>query len=526
MATFGNKIAGVRGDGSVDIYDSVTGVPRLSLSLANPAQVMRGSPDGSMLFCAHETPSVTVWDMQTGGLIHTVHLPRNAEDIALSSKGRYIACGLSDGTLEAREVANSMEATAIWSSSPVTRFCWLEPEERLAVSTRALVRIWDIVTGTLLRSFTIRYPADRMAYSQRFNQLAIIASSGPENAITIVNPQTGISTTSHWTHHKISCFAFSHVAKELVCGTEMHGLWLFDVLAQRLEHTEYPDTMTSVSCLQNGTVVAKFAGSGIQLLSLDGRHTPPQRPAVSALTVDVFDQDRIIAVLTAGRDHISLLELATMSQLHKIPVGNTSQTSTDHTAVLCASHKNLMVVYYFEEGGKRFLQLWRFHEKVPRWTVEVDCVPETCRISPTAVRLMTRDTSNGMSRICVRNAQNGQVDAQLKCASAPDIEFTSDAEFCSHHDGYRLSYSLNSQGLGHFATVVPPSLVPPQERRYFDVDDAHEWVVSGLKKICWIPPGYIGLTPPSYCWVGYSLLMAGQDGILRKLTFSRDPPEG
>ena len=60
IETSSNKIAASRDDGTLDLYDSVTGVLRLSLNLADTAQDIRGSPDGSLLFCTHKTPSITV----------------------------------------------------------------------------------------------------------------------------------------------------------------------------------------------------------------------------------------------------------------------------------------------------------------------------------------------------------------------------------------------------------------------------------------------------------------------------------
>ena len=530
MATFGNKIAAACDDGPVGIYDSVTGVLRLSLSLTDPVQSIRGSPDGSMLFCAHKTPSVTVWDIQTGGLIHTFGLARNAQDIAVSSEGRYLACGLSDGSFEVRAVANAAEGGAIWTSPLVTHFCWLEPEEQLAVSTRALVRIWDIVAGTLLHSFTIRYPVDHMAYSLKFDRLAIMASSTPENAITIANPQTGTSTTSHWIHQQFSCFAFSQTAEALVCGMETHGLQVFDLSTQRLKHFEYPDTMKSVSCLQNGTIVANFIGSGIQLLSLDWENALSQQQTIPALTTRASDGGRIIVVLLTSRDHIVLLEQTTMSQLLKIPVRDTRPNPADISTILCASHKNRVVVYYFEKGNTRYLQLWKFHEEVPRWTVEVEQEPKICQISPTAVRLVTTDdTVNRQARIRAWNAQNGQLNRKARGhlghpGHPEEIEFISDDQFILHFKKDSLLYvvgprTLEMRGGGDLFTR-------PEWRRStrqpLDVDGTHQWVVSGGKKICWIPPGYIGSVQPSFVWVGnYTLIMAGKDGTLRKLTFSK-----
>ena len=526
MATFGHKIAAACDDRQVCIYDSVTGVLRLSLSLVDPVQAIRGSPDGSVLFCAHKTPSITAWDTQTGGLIHTFRLNRNAEDLAVSSKGHYLACGLFDGPVKVWEVAENMDGTAIWTRSPFTHFCWLEPEERLAVSIRALVRIWDVVAGTLLHTFTIQYPVDHMVYSQKFNRLAIMAGSAPGGTIIVIDPQMGTTVTSHSAPPNLSCFAFSQTTEELVCGTETRGIQLFDISTRRFKHIEHPGTLASVSSLQNGTVVANFVGSGIQLLSLGGGHTPFQQPNISALKVHAFDCEEILAIFPTSRDHILLLEPVTMSQLLKIPLRTTGPTPS-HTTILCASHKNLVAAYYFEEGGRGYLQLWRFHEEVPRWTVEADGMPEIGRVSPTAVRLVTFHPKSRLGRVCVWNVYDGQLDAQLEdIPPTSDIIFDSDERIYLNHILDRTLVVIEHPGrVTPITRRVPPRPHRPHRpheglpKRWYNVDKAHEWVVVGSRRICWIPSGYIGSNQAGYVWIGTSLVMVGQDGLLRKLTF-------
>ena len=492
MATFGNKIAAACDDGTVGIYDSVTGVLKLSLSIGDPARAIRGSPDGSILFCAHKTRSISVWDMQTGGLMHTFDLEWNAESIAVSLKGRYLAYGLPDGSVEVLDVADKMEGAVIWTGSPVTSYCWAESEELFVVSARALVRVWDIVGGTVLHSYVMPYPVHRMVYSQKFNQLAIMANStsAPGSAITFINPQTGAST-SHRIHQKFSHFAFSQTAEELVCGMETQGIWLFKVSTRSLRHFEYPDTMTSVSSLQNGTLVANFASSGIQLLSLDWRHTRSQQPTISPLTMQGLDEDRIIAIFPTNHGPIVLLELATLLQLLEIPVRKTSLNPTKHF-VIGASHEHNIAVHYFEEGGRGFLELWGFGEKAPRWTVEVDGVAEIGRISPTASLLVTIHTVGRHIYVCVWNARNGRLYAQRRRFSHThplDVTFTSDTELWLHHGGFHTPYAVSPGGLDIRGIRISPSL---PKRQYIAVDDTHEWVVSGSKRICWIPPGHIG----------------------------------
>ena len=524
MATFGHKIAAACDDGAVDIYDSVTGVLRLSLRLAEHLQAIQGSPDGSILFCAHKKPSITVWDMQTGGLIHTIDLEHTAEDIAISLKGRYLACRFSYLSVKVWEVANKMDGVVVWTRSPVTGFCWLDPEERFVVSTWALVRIWDIVTGTLLHSYTAQHPVNRMIYSQKFDQLAIMVSSAPENTITIINPHTG-ATASHPIHQTFSCFTFSQATEELVFGTKADGLQLFNLSTQCWRQIEYPGVVKSVSSLKNGTMVANSANSGIQLLSLAGGHTPSQQPTISVLTVEVFDEGKIIAILPTTRDHITLLDSTTMSLLLKIPAQNFPLTPAHHATILCASHQHLMAVYCFKEGNTGFMQLWGFHEEVPRWTVEIDGILEIGRFSPTAVLLVTIHTVGHLSCFFVWNPKEGQLFRQLKSTPLThplDIDFTRDTEFLLYHGkvSSRCYINLGTEKISvwNHQTRSGRSL-----KEQYSVNSTCEWVISGSKRICWIPPGYIRSTLPNYCWAGRSLVMAGQDGTLRMLSFSQPP---
>jgi hypothetical protein len=53
-----------------NIYDAVTFVLQQSLHIPETVTKIQGSPEGSTLFFAH-LHSITMWDVQTGGLTHT-----------------------------------------------------------------------------------------------------------------------------------------------------------------------------------------------------------------------------------------------------------------------------------------------------------------------------------------------------------------------------------------------------------------------------------------------------------------------
>ena len=287
----------------------------MSLSPTEPIHAMRGSQDGSLLFCAHQRPSITLWDIQTGGLIHTFTLKQTVSDIAISLGDRYLACRLFDSTIK-REVATKMECPFSRNNLQVTHLCWLDPEEKIAVTLAASVHIRDIASAKVLRLFKMLDSTIRgMVYSQRRDELIILTTSSTGSTINIIHPLRGSPSTPRGIQQSIYCFAFSRTSNQLVCGTEKIGLELSDTSTQLWRHFEYPSRITSVSFLSNGTVVAGVKSSGIQVLSLDNGPTTSQQPILPILTVHTFDQGRIIPVLPTSRDHVVLFELATMSPL-------------------------------------------------------------------------------------------------------------------------------------------------------------------------------------------------------------------
>jgi len=533
MTTIGRgtttRIAAAYDDGTVGIYDSVTGVLRLSLSAPHPVQAITGSPDGSILSCTHrESPSITLWDIQTGGLVHTFTLTTEATDTAISLNGRYVACGLSDGTVDVWDVANRMGGPVFGSGSPITCLCWLAPEERLMVANETSVHIRDVTTGSVLvHRFDIQDPVHSVAYSRKFNQLAVMTSSGPKNSIAIVDPHTGTSSAPSRFQRRLSCFAFSQTTKTLVCGTKTRGLILVNVSSRGLTYFDFPSMITSISTLSNGTVVANVAGSGIQLLSLDKGYAQPQEPIPPVLTVHPLDKGRIIAIVPKDRDGFILLETATMSQVFTIPGQKKFSASTDRSVVLCASLEKKIAIHCSTSGGKEYLQLWKFVSRYPQWTVQANGLASAGCISPACAQLVTFHNGRSLSYVCVWNIHNGRLLVKLDVGWSPhplDITFDSEDLFHVNYDTHRILYGVTtSLQLG-----TPTRSVDCLEKVFLDrrawreqycVDNDHEWVVSGSQRVCWIPPGYIASTRPGYCWAGSSLVMAGQDGTLRKLTF-------
>ena len=561
MATFSHWIAVALLGGLVKIYDIVTGTMRLSLGPLDHVEVMRGSPDGSVLFCAHREEKITSWDIQTGGLIQSF-VVGEIKDIAISSKGRYLFCLFSNGSGKVwevvRGVVDKVEDVAIRKFSPVAHFCWLGSEEQLVVTRGALVEIWDVVAGTTLRSFTTAGYISGVVYSPELNRLATRSVFG--DTVAIIDPQIGTSSVLPELPANLSCFAFSTTTTELVCGMHGGGLKVFNFSARRWRHLEYPRTPNFLFSAPNGTVVVGSKDSGIRVLSLDDEHAASpslaSRPSMSTL-----DQGRIIMITPTNRHYTHLLETSTLSKLLTIPAPEMPFTST-----LFASLETRMAVYCFEKWPEICLQLYRFGDRLPKWTRRVDSVPSIIAISPSGTWLVTSHrTERATCHIRIWDTGNGQLQAELSISHLPsDITFDSEMRFYSYyrdpppspyrplspyhtpspyrplspyqtpspyyrppspyHHPYRIPYDLNfSPGAPTTYTIVghtqQPWTVESGEREY-QLDSSREWVTRGSERIFWIPPGYLNSDSDSHCWAGSNtLVMIGEGEVMRTLTF-------
>jgi len=64
-------------------------------------------------------------------------------------------------------------------------------------------------------------------------------------------------------------------------------------------------------------------------------------------------------------------------------------------------------------------------------------------------------------------------------------------------------------------TLLEPRAVPP-----YTLDANCEWVLDAQsRKTCWISPGNLRRGDGGHFWAGQSLVMVGDDGVVRKVSF-------
>ena len=494
-------IAAACDDGTVRIYDSVTGVLRLSLRPEFPILEMTGVPDGSLLVCTHNgRPFITLWDIQTGGLVQTFILGRQAKRTTVSLKGRYLACETSKSTVNFWETASRTQRPIPWDKFWGNTPCWLAPEELVMVLNWGSVCIQNVVLkGPPVHKLDISGSAHSAVYSQVFDRLAIMHPySHGGNHFTILDVKTGTSSTLHSSGGQPSSVAFSQITKQLVCGGETPGLETIDISTGCRTRFDFPAVVTSVSTLSNGNVVANVRGSGIQLLSLDQGHAPPRQLTPPTLTMYLLDGDRIITIIPTTDDRVILLETATMSRVLSIPTRNDVSVAISHTVVLCASLEKKIAVCHFKKWGGYYLQMWGFSRERPRWTVQTGELPSVGSISPSCARLVTFHNDNWENSVRVWDTSDGSLLAKIiggPGAPTPlNITFNSEDRFYLYRDTNRVPHVINTgpsredERYTHSITRCAKQRIERQvlEKRY-RLDDGHEWVICGSQRICWVP---------------------------------------
>jgi hypothetical protein len=119
-------------------------------------------------------------------------------------------------------------------------------------------------------------------------------------------------------------------------------------------------------------------------------------------------------------------------------------------------------------------------------------------------------------------------DDDLGTGEVYDVTFDSETRFYLKIDGpewhVQIPHDVIPSPSGPYShTVAKGESVPlskPRATLPYALDANCEWVVDAKsRKICWISPGNVRRGDGGHFWAGLSLVMVGDDGVVRKLSF-------
>ena len=517
----------------VNIYDPVTFVLHQSLSTPEAVIKIQVSPDGTILFFAHSF-SITMWDVQTGGLIHTFTVQSEISDISASTTGEYIACGCSDGSVTTWDAHTRLLKSKIpGNGQPVVTICWLSPME-LAFAIQNFIHICTVASNEILYKCHMQGQVWGMVCLNRTEVLVGTSHTGARVDQWYFNIQEyeggkfSHLTSQRLIHHGELSEPML-VGEEIVCIVQPTGVQLFNTKSYNFTNPPLLDAAASIAVSLNRNLVAQTKDS-IQIFSLDVLKSEKTCNVVRLSHIYPLDESHIICIVQQTRN-LTLLELETLRKLR--PEDNTSLLGSLPTYQSPSVRSPFGRGPATEFGVSAVIEAWRSGTPLPEWTESANEDGALSGLSPERTRIVT--VYNPPRReLHVKDAKGGTVlvnlplEDDLAAGEVYDLTFDSEARFYLKIDGpghhVQIPYDITASPSGIYSHTItkgePVPLLEPRKTPPYTLDENFEWVLDARsRKICWIPPGNVRRGSGGHFWVGLSLVMAGDDGVVRKLTF-------
>jgi len=533
----------------VEVYSVVTGVLLQSLCAPEPVTKIQHSLDGSILFFVHSS-SVTMWDVQTGGHIHTFSVQSKISDVAISVAS--IACGSSDGSVTFWGIFTKVKEKHFWRGDPVVTIGWLSPQ-RLIVVTQKTLSVHNVITGRNSDTFPIPGCAWGMVYlNYRREFLVGTSQSSPGvgqeeslfittkyvHALTLMRP--GSSDFDGKFIHVQQSPAYSgqlsspiFIQDKIVCSTPANGVKLFGPALNIW--TNSPSSLSaavSVAVLSNRNLVVQtkdsiqiFAATALESGWADNVHLSHLYP---------LGENHIICVLQSTRN-LALLKLETLRELH--PDDNTLPLKSLLQGQSTSPHTLFGRGLAAEFGISEVVKMWQSGTPLPERTEATEEDAPLRGWSPERTRVV-KVYGSPRWELCIEDPKEGITlaslplgDSNLGVGDVYDIIFDSETRFHLKIDGpgwhVKIPHIITASRSGCYSHTItkggPVPLLKPRETPPYTLDANCEWVLDAKsRKVCWISPGDIRRGNGGHFWAGSSLVMVGGDGVVRKVTF-KDP---
>jgi WD40 repeat protein/transcriptional regulator with XRE-family HTH domain len=282
----GKLLASGGGDGTVRLWDPVTGRPASALLHASARNGVSGvafSPGGKLLASGDGDGTVRLWDPVTGRPIgaplQTGSGPNGGVTaVAFSPDGKLLASGDADGTVRLWDPVTGRPADAPFRTSsgpgagvPGVAF---SPDGRLLASAdyNGTVRLWDPVTGRPAGAplhAGAQYGAHGVAFSPGGKLLAIARGDG---TVRLCDPVTGRPIgaplqTGSGPYGGVSGVAFSPDGKLLASADADGTVWLWNPATGQpvgapLQATSTLNGVSGVAFSPGGKLLASGGGDG------------------------------------------------------------------------------------------------------------------------------------------------------------------------------------------------------------------------------------------------------------------------
>jgi len=576
IATSSQGIITACGD-IVNIYDIVTGVLQQSLSTPEMVTKIEDSPDGLILYFVHSF-SVTMYDVQTGGLAHTFTTKSKINDVAVSPTGDHIACGLSNGTVALWNIHTKEEGEGFGNSKSVVTISWLSPLV-LAIATQSSLCFHCIDIGETWDGLTFSGYVWGMVHLVRGRDGGVgwdwdedegegwdwdEGEGRGEGQFLVGTSQPGVGVGQEICSFEVFKYKLANssqqpkvikgkqkrelqqgrssmhlgqltrpmpIGSSILCVTPPGGVKVFDIDTGWIDNeSSLLDAVTAVAASSSKNLVVQTKDS-IQIFSSDvveSQDTHDNAPRVSHAYP--LGENHIICVLQSTK-HLTLLQLDTIQEIH--PGDATPSLESLLTNQSSSPRVSIGRGLVAEFDASIIMKAWRSRTPLPEWTSAADEDVPLGGLSPECTRIVTVYGSP-RRELQVKDCKDGSVLAKLplegdfRTGEVYDLTFDSETMFRLKVDGpgkhVQIPYEIAASPSGQYSHTITKGeslqLSEPRAKPPYTLDANCEWVLDArARKICWISPGDIRKGNGGHFWAGTSLVMVGEDGVVRKVSF-------
>ncbi|KAL2040688.1 hypothetical protein N7G274_006667 [Stereocaulon virgatum] len=281
----GKQVVSGSGDGTVRLWDSVTGAALQTLEgYSARVNSVAFSPDGKQVVSGSVDGTVRLWDSVTGAALQT-HQGHSdwVSSVAFSPDGKQVVSGSRDGTVRLWDSVTGAALQTLEGHSDWVTSVAFSPDGKQVVSGSGdgTVRLWDSVTGAALQTLEGHSECvTSVAFSPDGKQ--VVSGSG-DGTVRLWDSVTGAALQTHQGHSDwVTSVAFSPDGKQVVSGSDDGTVRLWDSVTgaalQTLEgHSKWvssvafsPDGKQVVSGSGDGTVRLWDSVTGAALQTLEG----------------------------------------------------------------------------------------------------------------------------------------------------------------------------------------------------------------------------------------------------------------
>ncbi len=265
----GRTLASVESNGTVVLWEALTGLAIWSLRENIDAGDIAFSPDGQTLAIGTRSGNVELRNAASGALNQTWFVSSPVSAVAFSPDGRTIATGHSDGAVRLLDAETGILKPTLEGHTHFVMELAFSPPDGHALVSRSFdrtVRLWDTATGKLKRTWEELAELRSIAFSPKGRTLAV----GDSSKVYIRDVSTGTleRTLEEGLVGWIDDVAFSPDGRMLATpSAELVFVQLFDLATGVVTHSLVGHTARVVgvafspvgrrlaSASQNGTIL-------------------------------------------------------------------------------------------------------------------------------------------------------------------------------------------------------------------------------------------------------------------------------